>query len=382
MSNRWRFWIAWATVVIAGLGVGYGAAAQSLAAPSQPFAVVPAATVPASTGGVFASLWQPFAGQNVAVLELFSSTSGRPAQTLASLPSWPASVSNPHATRDRALWMALSQGPRYRSGVAGGDPAPFSCRGAVARFDPVRGSTRTILTFPRSSLVTDAVPSADSGRLALLAGGCTTSYLNQHLLVRGLLSGRQWTIGSDALPCHALSSPAWSADGAKLVFAYGPSTLASPKPYVPGLCPAPQPSELAIAAGGRPTPLAKWQLIPASKGCSFQSAVFDRSGIAAIEGCSHGAPPRSAADTDLGDAYLVQLDSRYRMVLRMRLFRGSALGTLGRDPNTDEVLVSEDQAGNQGSRTFDWIWSFDGRHLRLVTRFPNQASPVVTAEPW
>lgn len=385
MSNGWRVWIAGAIALIAGLGFGYGVAVrQSLAGEGQPFAVVPvpSSTVPAGTNGTFASVWQPFAGTNAAVIELFSLTAGRPVKTLASVPAWPASVSNPHATADRALWMALSEGPQYQSGVAGGAPAPSSCRSAVARLDPVHGTSRTILTFPRSSLVTDAVPSANGGRLAMLAGGCTTSFFDQHLLVRGLASGRQWTIGSDALPCHALASPAWSADARKLIFAYGASTLSSATRYVPGLCPATQPGELAIVAGGRPTPIAKWQLIPPPLGCSFQSAVFDRSGIAAIEGCSHGAPPRSAADPDLGDAYLVQLDSRYRIVLRMRLFRGSDPGTLASDPDTGAVLVSEDQAGSQNSRTFDWIWSFDGRRMHLITRFPNETSPVVTAEPW
>jgi len=66
----------------------------------------------------------------------------------------------------------------------------------------------------------------------------------------------------------------------------------------------------------------------------------------------------------------------------MRLFRGSDPGTLASDPDTGAVLVSEDQAGSQSSHTFDWIWSFDGRRLHLITRFPNETSPVVTAEPW
>jgi hypothetical protein len=46
------------------------------------------------------------------------------------------------------------------------------------------------------------------------------------------------------------------------------------------------------------------------------------------------------------------------------------------------VLVSENQAGNQGVPTHDPVWTFDGRRLRLVRRYPNESSPAVTAEGW
>jgi hypothetical protein len=112
--------------------------------------------------------------------------------------------------------------------------------------------------------------------------------------------------------------------------------------------------------------------------------VFDRWGIAALEGCAKGSPqggfPQS---TYAGNAYLVQLtaDGRRRM-LRLHLKRGSDIGTLSTDPLSGSVLVSENQGANQGFLTYDWLWTFDGRRLRAVGRYPNESAPSVTAEGW
>ena len=84
----------------------------------------------------------------------------------------------------------------------------------------------------------------------------------------------------------------------------------------------------------------------------------------------------------LGDAYLVQLDSRGRLLLRQALKPGSNPGTVAADPRSGLVLVSEDQGQEQRHTTYDWVWTFDGRALHNVGRYPSDANVVATAEPW
>lgn len=377
MSSRFRFAVVVAALIGGALAGAYGVQAR------QSVSVRGISATPMRTAVAFVSQWQPRAGENQVVLERFSLRTGEPSATLEKLPGWPVSVSDPGVSHDASLWMAVSTGPRYRSNVAGGDPAPDSCTGTVMRFAPVRRRNVTVLRVPRSELVTAAVPRGDGRQLATLEGGCASSFFNQHIVVRDLRAHRRWSIGADAAPCHELSRPAWSPDGSKLVFAYGASTLPPHSKYVPdSICTEPRPSDLAVVAAGRPTRISTWTLIPPSSGCSFQSAAFDGRGIVAIEGCSRGAPPAAAGNTDLGDADLVQLDEHDRVVGRLALKRGSDVGTVATDPRGGTVLVSENQAGNQRIAAFDWVWAFDGRRLRPVGRYPNDASPVITAEPW
>jgi hypothetical protein len=340
----------------------------------------------ARQGSSFLSLWQPRAGRSTIVLEAFSLHDGRPLRTLEALPSWPTEVSSPHPGSGGSVWMTVSTGPRYRNNTAGGDPAPDSCTSSVVSFDPATGKTVTRLSFPRSTLVADGVPSPDGRRIVMRAGGCATSYFNQYLLVEDLRSGRRLTIGTDAAACHALSSAAWSPDGSKLVFAYGPAT-SSPSGQAPpaGICTVPHPSRLAVASATRSSQLTAARLISPTPGCTYQSAAFDRRGIVGIEACAQGTPPQrggSVPGVYLGDTYLVQLDSHGRLLLRLALKLGSNPGAVVTDPSTGLVLVTEDQAQNQHHASYDWVWTFDGRNRHAVGRYPFDGNAVVTAEPW
>lgn len=334
-------------------------------------------------GSSFVSLWQPRAGKSRIVLETFSLQDGRPVRTLESLPSWPADVSSPHSS-DGSLWMTVSSGPRYRNDTAGGDPAPSSCASRVVSFDPATSKTVTRLAFPSSMLVTDDVPSPDGQRIVMRAGGCSTSYFNQYLLVDDLRTGRQVTIGAAAAACHALSSAAWSPDGSKLVFAYGPATSGQEN-QPPGTCAEPHPSGLAVVSATHSSQVTASQLIAPTPGCTYQSAAFDRRGIVGIEACTQGTPRQRggvAPGVYLGDAYLVQLDSRGRLLLRLALKPGSNPGTVVADPRTGLVLVSEDQGQEQRHTAYDWVWTFDGHALHNVGRYLFDGNAVVTAEPW
>ncbi len=45
--------------------------------------------------------------------------------------------------------------------------------------------------------------------------GC--SFFNEHLLVENLVTGKRFTLGADAVPCHTLVDAAWNPSGTQLV---------------------------------------------------------------------------------------------------------------------------------------------------------------------
>jgi hypothetical protein len=335
-----------------------------------------------SRQGSFISLWPACACGKKTVLEQFSIKDGDPFGALASVVTGSgAHVAHPHVDTRGDVWLTFSSGPRCTSGIAGCGPAPNSCSGTAVRFDPTTGSTTTELTFPSSILVSDTLPSPDGRLVAMTTGGCATSFFNEHVVVRDQRSGRQWTIGADAAPCHALGDPAWNPSGSQLVFPYGPSVLSRHAHVTGGTCQAPRFSRLVVVPAGRSSQTAAWKLIPAHHGCSYQAATFDRWGIAAIEGCVQGEPSGQYS-VNGGNAYLVQLNARHHVMLRLKLARGYNEGDIANDPRTGTVLVSEYQGANQGIPVFNWVWQFDGHTLRTIRRFPNEDAPTVISEPW
>jgi hypothetical protein len=144
-------------------------------------------------------------------------------------------------------------------------------------FDPATQTSSIVLALPSSVLVADALPSPDARWVVMAVGGCATSYFDEHLVVRDMRSGRQWTIGADAAPCHALFGAAWSSDGSELVFPYGPSILSRQTHFVPSdSCSAPRFSRLVVVAARRSSNSTSWKPIMADRGCSYQAATFDR----------------------------------------------------------------------------------------------------------
>jgi hypothetical protein len=379
------FVVLGAGAVVLTVSVATGAATESrrIAVAVSSSSVVGTGRLRAPRRGSFLSLWPACGCGRRTYLEQFELSGGRRLGALARVTGSPGVISDPHLGPQGDVWLTLSSGPRYQSGVAGGDPAPDSCSGQVVRFDPSTRATSIELTFPSSELVTDAVPSPNGRLVVMPGGGCSTSYFNEHLVVRDLRTGVQWTIGADAAPCHALFDAAWSPDSTRLVFPYGPSTLSPHNRFVPaGTCAAPRFSRLAVVPASHATPVRSWKLIVADTGCSYMAATFDRSGIAAIEGCAKDAPPGDLNDPNGGDAYLVQLDRRGHIVLRLQLARGFDGGDIATDLRTGVVLVSEYQAANQGIPVFNWVWAFNGHTLRTIRRYPNEDAPTVIAEPW
>jgi hypothetical protein len=332
----------------------------------------------------FLSLWPACGCGRRTVLEQFSLRDGRRLRALARLPTGLGiQLSAPHATPGGPVWLTLATGPKYRSGVAGGDPQPNTCGGSIVRYDPATLHAATVAAVPRDQLISDAIPAPGGRRAAIVAGGCATAYFDMHYVIDDLRSGRSWTLGADARRCHALSDPAWSHDGAQLVFAYGPSILSRRTHLSNGVCSVPRHGRVVVAPAGHPSRASSWTQTLPDPTCSYEDAAFDRAGIAAVEGCSKGAPVGSGGgNTNLGDAFLVQLNARRRVVARVALKRGWEAGGIATDPRTGTVLVSESQANNNGGPSYNWAWSFDGRRLRLISRYAGADASTVVAEPW
>lgn len=360
-----------AVVVIAadGCGATHSAAAKHVGDP-----VIVTSRTPAPPPGTFLSRWDP-PSSGGPVLEEFSLSDGRPLRQLVELPE---GVSGPLPGPRRTVWLASISGPRDRNNTAGGDPEPNSCSSVIERVNLATGTTTPVLSFPSSELAGDAMPSPSGEEVVMLAGSCARSYFNSHLLVENLKSRHQWTIGAEAEVCHSLSTPAWNPAGTRLVFVYGPSAVRGRVNlnYGQGICASPLPGELAVLPASGTLPLSKAHLIQPSKGCSYQDAVFDRQGIAAVEGCKQGSPPGFSSYND-GDAYLVQLDRRDHVTLRLGLRRESDVTSLARDPSSGLVFVSESQ-GENTKPAFDWIWTFNGHRLGAVAHYNEN----ITAEPW
>ena len=216
------------------------------------------------------------------------------------------------------------------------------------------------------------------GSIAMLAGPCTQG--TTHVVVRDLTTGTQWNVGTDFPRCTDLGDPAWSASGRELVLPYGP--VPNPRRVgPPGTCPATRYARLALVPALRPSHSSAWKLITADLGCSFEAATFDPSGIAAIESCRRRGLSGSNIDPGLGQARLVQIDQTDQVVARINLEPGWELGVIGTE-RSGRVLISQDQPANEPYPERDWVWEFDGHHLRLIGHYKANDAAEIIAIPY
>ena len=68
----------------------------------------------------------------------------------------------------------------------------------------------------------------------------------------------------------------------------------------------------------------------------------------------------------------MQFNRQHEVVRRLALEPGPNDGFLASNPSTGVVLVRDDQAGA------NWVWEYNGRHLRLIKRFGSLINPL----PW
>jgi WD40-like Beta Propeller Repeat len=344
----------------------------------------------AARASTFISLWPACACGRRAFLDVFSLRTGRRLGSLAEVQTAPSAAVKLAAAAARPgapVLLTFSSGPLCAGPRVGGGsagpcfPESDSCSSRIVTVDPNTRRMNTLLSIPSSRTVTDAVPSPNGRLVVLSSDSCATSYFDLHLVVRELATGRQWSIGADAPRCHEIGRPAWSPDGSRLVFAYGPSILPrGTKPAALESCSAPRDNRLAVLTSSRGSASTSWRLIRADKGCSFEAAAFDRQGIAAAEGCRQGSPA-GYSDPNLGRAYLLQLNHHDRVAARVALEPGWEEGTVS-SMRDGTVLVSQDQPANESNPERDWVGKFDGHQLHPIARYNANDAAQVIAVPW
>jgi hypothetical protein len=381
--------IAVVVVTAAGLGIAAGAgegASGRAGAPGHRSEALRHRSGERSGGRAFVSVWPVRGAKGRRVIERFSLRSGRPTGVLDGRLPATADLSEPIADRHGAVWFTESSGPRcaFAHSIDCGPPAPRTCASRVIELPP-SGAARTVLSYPPTELVAGASPDPAGDEIALVqATSCTASYFDDHYVVRSLRSGASWSIGADARPCHLLSTPGWNAAGTVLVFTFGASRLKAGERQPVGAggpsCPQPRPANIVLAPAGRASRTSSWTVIAHHVGCEYESAAFDRTGIAAFEACAPRHRPGPANDF-LGPAYVVQLAVSGRVEFRVPLAVGANPGSVASDPATGELLVSQNQTYRQHKPTHNFVWQLSGHRLRLVGRYPFTGQGVFAAAP-
>ena len=129
-------------------------------------------------------------------------------------------------------------------------------------------------------------------------------------------------------------------------------------------CPGSHPNELAVVPADHAGPVTAAELHAAPKGCSYSAASYDAWGIAAVEDCG-------GTGGWLGSAHLVQLNAAFQPALSLPLPSRPDGVTLSASSDGRQVLVDEYQAPATtppGDNPTEWLFDFDGRHLRTVLR--------------
>jgi hypothetical protein len=255
---------------------------------------------------------------------------------------------------------------------------PDSCVNQVEQIVIGAGSV-TALTLAGSEALQSAVPDPQGSVMALAVKPCENMHGTTGLFLRATGTGRTEPVFTTNNPCDGFGTPAWNAAGTALVFAFdrasGPAMEMAGGYGCPG-----GPSRLAVARLRRSqTP--EIRLIKPDRGCAFTAAAFDRSGIAAAEGCKRGSP-RGFSATNLGRAYLLQLAPNGRLIRRLSLKLGLEQAVVAPIPHTGAVLVTQDQPANEPYPERDWVWEFDGTQLRAVGHYRANDAAEILAVPW
>lgn len=340
------------------------------------------------SGGSFLALWAR-AGKPT-VLEQFSRRTGAPLASLLRVPSNSAEVGRPYIGSRERVWLTEDYGPRYRKpALEGGDPAPDSCGSRIVVFNARTGALKRILSLPSALLIGEGSPSPNGKRVAIPAVGCARSFGERHQLLVNLHTGRRSTIGSDAIPCHTLLSAQWSSDGSKVLFPFGPSRLSKNSKkirnghYIEPGCRFSLPNDLAIVASRGATEIKASDLIKPQPGCTFESAVFDREGIAAMLACIAGrAHHRAGEGANFPDVYLLQFNHAHKIVRRFLLSyngqqsEGDALAA-GRHGNSLLATVHLRQVHGDGGT--QRVYEYADGHVRPIRRYsePEMISAAV-----
>ena len=321
----------------------------------------------------FVSLVPACACGHSTVLAAFSLQNGRRLATITPVTTTLGELLTLSSGPSGEVIETATRPPLCTSNLADCGPERDTCRGQMS---VLAGNTlRAIFTAPDSVELQYAIGSPDRRRLAMIAEPCTSGTVS--VVVRDIRTGSQSSIAS--LPrCSTLGAPAWSSNGRQLVF---PFARARATPSLPApLCSTPPYARLAIASAVRPSPPAAWISIAADRGCSFEAATFDASGIAAVEGCRRASVPDSVTFPGFGQAVLVELNHRHQITQRIDLQPGWEEGVITTEPSGD-VLISQDQPANEPYPERDWVWELHNHNLRLIASYKALDAAEIIAVP-
>jgi hypothetical protein len=367
---------------------------------------------PSTTSRTFVSLlWRCAPGSNSLIkeckgpstlvegLDLFSLSDGRRIATLAPVPSGSGvSVDAPAGAASGLLLLtSTTPAPCTVKGAMECDTyVPDSCRNTVLRMTPSQPTPTPLFTVSGALTIGAAIPSPDGSQAAYTAQPCTGTHPAPRLYVRDLGTGLSRPIVTTNF-CSSIGRPAWNAAGTELVFPFQPS---NDRPVNGGLAfgglvcapgdkhgfPRNDPRlsdgwDLAIAAAAATMQSRNLRLITPARGCDFDAAVFDATGIAALEGCSKQGHTAYVTSANLGDAYILQYDDAGHLGTRIKLpYRGLMPGLIATEPGTGKLLVTQDQPEDVNYPDYDRIYELDGTRLRAVARY--QWGPEILAVPW
>ena len=335
--------------------------------------------------GTFVSLVPACACARRTELELFSVSSGRMLRelTAVSLDGY-QQLATPAATNDGLLFLTYTSGARCApKGLYMECPrfAPDSCRNAVETLAPGQTTAQSLFSVPGSVAITgEVVPNPDGRKVALTLTPCISTHGTTGLFVRNLNSGATQAIVTSTIRCDGFGPAAWNPTGSQLVFplerAHG-----NPIQMAGGFgCPGGR-NYLALASATTGSAPRALKLIKPARGCIFSAAAFDRRGVVAAEGCSHGDPEHGVGSY-LGNAYVLQYSARGALRLRIPIKLGAG-GSRHRD--RAELSQRPDHPGSARQRALperDWLWEFNGYHLRAIAHYQADDAAQILAIPW
>jgi hypothetical protein len=373
-----------ALVVVAVAGSA-GYAASAARSGRQPHRLTrrlgPAATGPRVVPDSFVSFVPACACARRTELEVFSLRTGRWLRTVGRVSQAAGlQLGTPAATDRGRLFYTATGGPvcAYK-GTYMECPGwiPDSCVNKVERLSSAAASV-TLFTLPGSEALESAVPDPRGSAMALTLKPCESRRGTSGLFVRESAGGT-FPLFTTKNPCDGFGTPSWNASGTALVLAFDRAS-GPPIQMAGGYgCPG-GPNRLALVRLRR-SRAPEIRLIRPERGCVFRAAAFDRSGIAAAEGCRRGSPP-GFSDTSLGDARLLQLAPSGRVIRKVALELGLEQAVVAPIPHTGAVLVTQDQPANEPYPERDWVWEFDGTRLRAVGHYRANDAAEVLAVPW
>jgi hypothetical protein len=68
--------------------------------------------------------------------------------------------------------------------------------------------------------------------------------------------------------------------------------------------------------------------------------------------------------------------------MRIPIQLGLEQAVVATEPTTGDVLITQDQPANEPYPERDWVWEFDGRHLRPIAHYKAEDAAQVLAIPW